>query len=158
MTKPKIILSDVSWVLIFPREDEYDGQLSEAVAAAKQAGTYAPSALFRLNKELLTFLKQYQHICRLMVLTAGRLHEEPEFKVQLDQVFEEYFLEESTRPKSHRSAYEHIAGQLGVQPQEIIFFDDKDKNVAAARAAGCIAMHYKTNEQLIQELRTLLST
>jgi putative hydrolase of the HAD superfamily len=48
--------------------------------------------------------------------------------------------------KPDAAIYRHAAEGLGVPPEEILFLDDREENVAAARAAGMKALQYSTQE------------
>lgn len=51
--------------------------------------------------------------------------------------------------------YRHAADGLGVTPNQILFIDDKDENIAAARAAGMIAVQYSGQNAFVQEMQHL---
>src|SRR5688572_27570417 len=44
----------------------------------------------------------------------------------------------------------------GVDPQQCLFVDDVLVNVEAAREIGMVAVHFRSNEQAIEEIRTTL--
>jgi putative hydrolase of the HAD superfamily len=46
--------------------------------------------------------------------------------------------------------------RLGVQPHEIVFLDDHDGHVEAARRLGWHAVHHRTTAESIQQIRQLL--
>jgi putative hydrolase of the HAD superfamily len=48
--------------------------------------------------------------------------------------------------------YRHTLGELGVQPEETLFIDDKPANVEAARALGIQAIQFTSVERLREEL------
>lgn len=51
----------------------------------------------------------------------------------------------------------HLAlEKLGVQPAEAIFVDDMPENIAACEALGMHGVHFKTAEQALGDLQTLL--
>ncbi len=51
----------------------------------------------------------------------------------------------------------HLALQgLGVAPEEAIFIDDFIENVEGARAVGMHAVHFRSSEQALEEVRALL--
>jgi epoxide hydrolase-like predicted phosphatase len=52
--------------------------------------------------------------------------------------------------------YALTSQRLGVQPQEIVFLDDVERNVAAAAAYGFHAILYQTNAQAITEIERCL--
>lgn len=50
--------------------------------------------------------------------------------------------------KPDRAAFEHVAAELGVPIGRILFFDDTEANIVGARAAGLLAVHVPTPEDL----------
>ncbi len=52
--------------------------------------------------------------------------------------------------------YELTCARLEVRPEEMIFLDDVEPNVAAARAVGVHGIHYRDNAQAITEIEELL--
>ena len=52
--------------------------------------------------------------------------------------------------------YALTSQRLGVQPQEIVFLDDVERNVAAAAASGFHAILYQDNAQAITEIERCL--
>jgi putative hydrolase of the HAD superfamily len=56
--------------------------------------------------------------------------------------------------KPDAAIYRHAAEGLGVPADEILFVDDLEENVAAARAAGMNAIQYSSQEQFESAMRT----
>lgn len=54
--------------------------------------------------------------------------------------------------KPDPSIYHHTLAELGTQPEETLFIDDKRPNVEAARALGIQAIEYSSVERLREEL------
>ncbi len=53
--------------------------------------------------------------------------------------------------------YEHILERMNIQPEEAIFVDDFQENVAGAHAVGMQTIHFQNPTQTMQELRTILN-
>lgn len=51
--------------------------------------------------------------------------------------------------------YEYAVGQLGIAPQEAVFIDDSERNVAGAQEAGLIGLHYTNTHSLVAALQRL---
>lgn len=49
--------------------------------------------------------------------------------------------------KPEPAIYQHLIGQLGLQPEEIVFFDDIEENVEAAKACGINAIKWNNLKQ-----------
>jgi epoxide hydrolase-like predicted phosphatase len=54
--------------------------------------------------------------------------------------------------------YVLACARLDVLPEEMVFVDDVEENVAAAREVGIHAVHYRDNAQVIEEINKLLTT
>jgi putative hydrolase of the HAD superfamily len=57
--------------------------------------------------------------------------------------------------KPDAAIYRHAAEGLGLPPGEILFVDDKEENIAAARDAGMLAVQYTGHADFIAELQNL---
>ena len=57
--------------------------------------------------------------------------------------------------KPDPATYQHAAQGLGVPAAEILFVDDKEENILAARAAGMVAVQYSGHEAFVEKLRAL---
>jgi epoxide hydrolase-like predicted phosphatase len=49
--------------------------------------------------------------------------------------------------------YSRVAGQLGVRPDQILFFDDKAENITTAERLGWNAKVYRNHSELVGQLR-----
>lgn len=52
--------------------------------------------------------------------------------------------------------FHHALQKLGVQPEEAVFVDDFEKNVLACNALGMHGVHFRTAEQALADVQTLL--
>jgi putative hydrolase of the HAD superfamily len=59
--------------------------------------------------------------------------------------------------KPDRRIYELTCARLGLRPDEILFLDDYEPNVAAARALGMRAVLFENTTQAIADIQTCLS-
>jgi putative hydrolase of the HAD superfamily len=59
--------------------------------------------------------------------------------------------------KPERGIYELTLERLGLQAADCLFIDDVEDNCAAARELGMAAVHFRSNEQAIPEIRDQLS-
>jgi len=57
--------------------------------------------------------------------------------------------------KPETAIYRHAAEGLKTAPEHILFIDDREENIAAARVAGMIAVQYTTHDTFIEEMRWL---
>ena len=78
-----------------------------------------------------------------------RLDEKYQFKGEFDHIFNSYYL---GKGKQDPSLFAEIAVALGLPPSAILFVDDNAGNVARARSAGMLAIHYIDRERCEEEL------
>jgi putative hydrolase of the HAD superfamily len=55
--------------------------------------------------------------------------------------------------KPDAAIYRHAAEGLGVRPEEILFVDDREENVAGARAVGMVAIQYGEHRAFVAAMR-----
>ncbi len=55
--------------------------------------------------------------------------------------------------KPDAAIYQHAAEGLGVKPEEILFVDDREENIAGARAAGMVAIQYGEHAAFVAAMR-----
>lgn len=77
----------------------------------------------------------------------------------IDQVFDQIFISaEINLAKPDDRVYQYVIQQLEGEPGEMVFLDDFEENVEAARQNGLNAIHFRSREQALGELRELLDT
>jgi putative hydrolase of the HAD superfamily len=57
--------------------------------------------------------------------------------------------------KPDPAIYRHAAEGLRTRPENILFIDDRDENIAGARAAGMQAICYSSHEDFLRQVDTL---
>jgi FMN phosphatase YigB (HAD superfamily) len=60
--------------------------------------------------------------------------------------------------KPERAAFEHVAGEIGLPLEAILFFDDTEENVRGARAAGMQAVLVRRPEDVRRAVQPWLAT
>ena len=59
--------------------------------------------------------------------------------------------------KPHPHIFQMMADKLGVKPEECVMIDDIEENCSGADAAGMKAILYRTNTQVLDELKRLIA-
>ena len=59
--------------------------------------------------------------------------------------------------KPMAGAFEKLLSKAGAPPQEILFIDNKQKNIHAAQQQGINAIHYKTPGNLLEQIKQYTS-
>lgn len=76
---------------------------------------------------------------------------------EIDDAFNRIFISaELGMAKPEDAIYQHVIDELGHNPAETVFIDDFPENVQAARENGMNAIHFRSREQALGELRELL--
>lgn len=76
---------------------------------------------------------------------------------EIDEIFDHIFISaELGMAKPDDVIYQHVIEELGDRPEEMVFIDDFPENVQAARKNGLNAIHFRSREQALGELRELL--
>jgi FMN phosphatase YigB (HAD superfamily) len=154
----KTILFDFSRVLLNTRDDAYKGSLNSLHSKLSGADDYNFFDHYVLNDELLAYAKKFKEKFQLIIFTTGYIQDVPEVREKIDPLFEKIFtVHEIGFPKEKKEAYVFIANDLGKMPEEILFTDDQEANVAAAKDAGLIAIQYESNAQIFKTLDAILT-
>lgn len=147
----KVLISDFWHVLLFPKDFKMRG--SSSVVSKIVGMEYA------VNEELLAFYSQVkkEHEVQLAVYSSGTLVKTPEFQPLLVPMFERIFsTADINYEKDNPESFRFLAKQFDVLPSEMIFVDDVENNLEAAREAGVITVHYRSNLQVIGEIEQIL--
>jgi FMN phosphatase YigB (HAD superfamily) len=144
--KIKVLLIDFSYTLCFPKTSDDIDSLSESNINVLDS--------FILNQELLDYLQTLKSNYKIHIFSSGIMHTDPDIKKVLQPIFDGYITSIDLKlPKSFPDAYKIIANKLGVNPDNILFIDDQQKNVAAAITAGSQALRYTNNQTVIKEIK-----
>lgn len=57
--------------------------------------------------------------------------------------------------KPQREIFELVLKELKLKPEECVFIDDVEQNIAAAKSMGFKTLQFKNNEQFVKELKGL---
>jgi HAD superfamily hydrolase (TIGR01509 family) len=152
----KALIVDFSRVLLFAKAAGV-ASLNEHHRELAERPGYEFYEHFELNRELLEFLARLKGRVPMYIFTDGRLHVLPEAAVYLRDIFAGAKTVESVGvSKRDPRAYRELVAQLGLEPGDVVFVDDKAANVAAAEAAGLRAVRYHDNAQVMRELAAAL--
>lgn len=150
------ILFDFSRVILFPKDENYKGLLNDLYRKITEEKSPFLNH-YKFNTELLNFIKPLKEKYHLSIYTTDIIQNDPEVRKILDPIFEEIFAANDLRiSKKDPKDYLIIANKLNVKPEEILFIDDGETNIEAAKQAGLQAIHYLSNKQLFKDLGLLL--
>jgi HAD superfamily hydrolase (TIGR01509 family) len=152
----KTLIIDFSRVLLFSNKDvaslnKHHENLSANVK------DYRILDHFFVNDELLSFIKQLKGKVQVCLFTDGSLHDVPDIRGCIESAFDVMITaEEMGAKKNSPQTYLRLVEVLDVQPNEVLFVDDKIDNVEAAQKVGVAAVQFKDNKQVVAALHKLL--
>jgi HAD superfamily hydrolase (TIGR01509 family) len=149
----KAWLFDLSRTILFPKDKAYLGELNKLHKDLLPKPNYDFSAHFQLDEDLLGFLATQKDKYKLYIFTSGSIQEASQIKSRLLEVFDDVFSAETIGlTKKDPESYRKISDMLGLTPDEVIFVDDSQENVSAAKTAGMNGVVYREFEELKKEI------
>lgn len=148
----RVCIFDFSRVLLHPRQREIQS-INTLHAQLRESQEYAVLNHFELNEELLHFIEGIKVSLPVYIFTSGVIHNEPAIDQRIQQLFTKiYTAEELDVSKKDPSAYVLLLKLVNATPTEVLFIDDSEENVQAAKQAGLQTIVYQSNTQLFQEM------
>jgi HAD superfamily hydrolase (TIGR01509 family) len=146
----KWILSDLSNTILFTKDKSYTGKLNDLHKnLLAQNPSYDFHQYFELDEQLLNFFSSLKGRLQFALFTSESIQESPAIKPRLAEVFDVVFSsKEIGFNKDDGKAYGFIAEKLSVSPDQILFIDDSQKNIDAAKNAGLAVWRYSDFESL----------
>lgn len=87
------------------------------------------------------------------LFTDGQMHHIPELRQHIQTVFDAmYGSDDVGYRKDHPLGYTALLAKIEKKADEVLFIDDKDQNLEAAKMAGLNTHKYISNTQIIQAL------
>ncbi len=137
----KVLLSDFSQVILFPKDLSYQGSLNGLYKKIQERG-FNFLDMYQLNTELLSYIQSLEGIQK-HIFTTGTVQDAPEIKDRVMEVFETVFTVPSVGfAKTDPAAYKQISALVGEPISNIMFIDDSIHNITAARQAGMHAEQF----------------
>ena len=115
--------------------------------------------LGELNVELAAYFANLRPRYQTAILSnsfagaRGKEQERYQFAEMCDLII---YSHEEGIAKPERRIFELTCERLGVQPAEMIFLDDVERNIAAAREFGIQAILFRETKEAIAEIRACL--
>ena len=152
----KVLLFDFSRVLLFPKDDTYEGKLNDLYKQVRNLPDFNFFDHFRLNNELVEYLKVQKKNFRLVMFTSEIIQNDPAVKNILENLFEKVFsATEMGFDKSDVNSYLYIIENLGCKPEEVLFIDDWEKNIETAKKTGLNTHLFINTSKLIKFLESM---
>lgn len=153
----KALLFDFSRVLLLPKDEKYLDSLNKLHNDLSKDSKYNFFEHFKLNTELFGYLENIKDKYALYLFTTETIQESPEIAPVVNQLFQEVFSAlKLNLSKNDPSSYKEIINKVRLLPMEVVFVDDLQSNIEAAKQAGLRTIHYKSNNQLFVALKEIL--
>lgn len=151
-------LFDFSRVLLFPKDKSYTGELNTLYRDLTKRGVSDFWEYYEWNEQLLSYLEGIKDKIGLYVFTSGLIQDAPELKGRLNKVFKKvYSSEKLGLNKKESDSFVAVAKDIGVQPENILFIDDSETNIKAAKQANVNVLLYRDYGNLMMRLNEILS-
>jgi putative hydrolase of the HAD superfamily len=111
------------------------------------------------NKEVLDLILELKNKFKIVLLSNNYedLFAHTKQFYNFDKYFDLTFSSSNIGfKKPEPEAYEHVLKTLGAKPEEVVFIDNKEKNIIGASNLGIKTVHFKDVEQLKKELSQYL--
>ncbi len=149
------ILSDFSRVILNPKDKNYNGTLNglHKELSVKEEN-YPFFNHFEFNDEVLNLYRHLKTKYSVNVFTTGTIQNRPEVRLVIDPIFEHiYTAKDFGLDKKLPEAYLFIANKLNKKPGEILFIDDQEKNIEAAKKAVLNTILYTDFQKTVNLLK-----
>jgi FMN phosphatase YigB (HAD superfamily) len=154
----KVIISDLSRVILFPKEESYTGKLNDLYQRLQAEGDYDFWSYFKLDMDLFNFYKKISKNIDVYIFTSKYIQEHPALRSELEPVFKAIFSAiRLNLTKADPESYKFIADKIGLKPEEILYVDDNKKNLDAAKKSGMSVIGYESNEQIIKDINEIIT-
>jgi glucose-1-phosphatase len=151
----KAIVFDFCRVFLFPKKEDYYGELNSLHEQLSKDFKYNFSNHFVFNQELMDFIKEklIPGNFNLYLFTSGRIQDTTECQRFLNGYFKKiYSAQQLNLTKKEPSSYLMLADELNLNPNEILFVDDMRQNTLAAETAGLDTITFRNNMQFETEM------
>lgn len=154
----KAIITDFSRVLLFPTDETYLGSLNGLHKQLSQEPNYNILDNFKINTELLDFYGSLKGRVNLYIFTSETIQDDPAFQQSIKPVFDSIFSAAKLGiNKKEFSAYEALLKEINLKPYEVLYVDDAEVNILAAKEAGLNVLTFKTTNEAVHEIENQLN-
>jgi hypothetical protein len=155
----KAVVSDFSRTLLFPMDSAYEGSLNALYREHKSSPDFKFFDYFVWNRELKEFYEENfaTRGIPVHIFTTENYQEDPEIQPYTQLMFASVLAVKDLdgSPKDNPVTYLKLAAKLEVQPEEILFVDDSDVNINAAKESGLQTIKYKNMTQVTTDFQTI---
>lgn len=152
----KALISDFSRVLLFPLFP-HSGSLNGLHKELSVQPNYRLLANFELNIELLKYYESLSKKLPCYIFTSENIQDSPEIEPFIKPVFSQIFSAmKMGLDKKDENAYKKLAEMVNLSTSEIVYVDDSEVNIEAAKKVGMNVILFKDNKSLKENLQDLI--
>lgn len=123
----------------------------------RQANDLYPYDYEQLNTDLAEFVSDLRPNYKIATICNGGSREAVNRKFRLGELVDLMIFDgEEGVAKPDARIYQLALMRLGMQPDEVVFVDDKESNIEAAQRLGIHTVHFKNTAQAMTEVQVLL--
>lgn len=155
----KAIITDFSRVLLFPSDPSYSSGLN-ALNNSLLADNphYRFLDYFTLNSELLAYYAELHKQTPVYVFTSETIQDHPAIKDTVASTTSKVLSASKLGiHKSEPAAYKAVLDILFLQPDEVVYIDDKQENLEVANQIGINTILFRDNPTTISTLNDMLT-
>lgn len=154
----KALTSDVSRVLLFPKDKSYKGGLNPLYKEHMYSEDFDFFTYFKINTELLDFYKDLKKNLQIYILTSDIIQTDPKLQPYWEPVIDGIFsAADMPTDKTNPKTYAYLTSKLGVTPTNVVYVDDNAQNIEAANTIGLITILHENNHDTIEKINRLLA-
>ncbi len=119
------------------------------------------AAYTAINADVVSYIRELRdsYLAALVSNADAHFLRDVIAKNGLDDVFDELFISsEIGFAKPDPEFFAHVLDQLDVEPREVLFIDDQEKNVQAAEQCGIQSVVFTSADDLRSEVRSILTS
>ncbi len=153
------LLFDFSRVLLFAKDKDYKDDLNPLnKKLLEQDPNYDFLSYFEINQDLLDYLETVKDKYELYMFTSGSIQNNKAVKPALEKIFKSIIsAEEIEVSKKDPSGYLEALKVINKQPSEVLFIDDSEVNIKAAKEAGLNVWQYNDYLELKNKISNTLN-
>ncbi|MCA9390254.1 HAD-IA family hydrolase [candidate division WWE3 bacterium] len=153
----KTIITDFSYVLLYPKDRNYTDSLNGLYAKVNSdSPDFDFFSYFQLDLDVLEYYAILARNYSLHIFTSSVIQNDPQVQEYIAHVFQGIFsAEELGIKKNDPAGYTYLTQILHQDPSEIAFIDDSERNVTAAQEAGLWGVQFESLEKLKNDLEKL---
>lgn len=153
----KALITDVSKVLLFPKDKTYTGSLNALYKEKINEPNFKFFDYYELNTELLNFYKSLKPELKVYILTSDVIQDAPELQPFWVNVIDKIFsASQMSTNKSAPEAYQKVLSEINLLLSEAIYVDDSKENLNASIEVGLPSILYQNNNQAILDIKNML--